>query len=147
MGAKKNKKCLDCGKLIWSDSKRCKSCANKGSRHSQWAGGKYIEKGYVYVHCPNHPKTNSRGYVYEHTLVMEKHLGRFLKDKEEIHHVNGVGIDNKIENLHLCKNHAEHIKKFHSDLEILQKGRKLSKEQKENITKGLQKWWKRRKNG
>ena len=48
-----------------------------------------------------------------HRLVMEKHLGRELTREEEIHHLNGDRLDNRIENLVLCKNHQEHIRKYH----------------------------------
>ena len=67
-----------------------------------WKGGRIYEKrGYVKLFLPEHPQCDSKGYVYEHRYVMEKHLGRPLIKEEDIHHINGVKDDNRIENLEL----------------------------------------------
>lgn len=61
---------------------------------------KKIWQGYVALLAPEHPK-NNRGFVAEHRLVMEKHIGRFLESHEIVHHKNGIRDDNRIENLQL----------------------------------------------
>ena len=51
--------------------------------------------------APGHPRTRSRDYVFEHILVMEANLGRYLLPGENVHHRNGVRDDNRLENLEL----------------------------------------------
>lgn len=77
--------------------------------HYKWSGGRIIDsKGYIEVRCDNHPKALSHGkYVKEHRLVMEKHLGRYLEDWEDVHHINGDKQDNIIGNLELIS-HDKH---------------------------------------
>ena len=59
---------------------------------------------------PYPQSVDKRGYIREHRMVMELHLGRALDRGEVVHHVNGDNHDNRIENLRLFANHGEHMR-------------------------------------
>jgi flagellar basal body rod protein FlgC len=102
-------KCAICGKPIMNKSTYCPANGHFGENNSHWKGGKKKCHDYVYVWNPTHPNAANNGYVFEHRLVMETHLGRTLLPEEVVHHINGIPNDNRIENLMLFKNHSEHI--------------------------------------
>jgi hypothetical protein len=64
--------------------------------------------GYVLEWCPTHPKATHGDF--QHRLVMECSLGRFLNPREVVHHISRDRTDNRIENLSLSANHAEHMR-------------------------------------
>ncbi len=89
----------------------CKGTGQSGKSHWNWKGGRIVEPdGYVIIYTPDHPNANSKGYVFEHRLVMEAYIGRHLEPQEVVHHVNGNRADNAIENLELYANNSLHKK-------------------------------------
>ncbi len=74
----------------------------KGKDNTNWKGGRYAgghHQKYIMIKAPNHPWASKHGYILEHRLIMEKEIGRILEPNEFIHHINGDGKDNRIENL------------------------------------------------
>ena len=68
---------------------------------------KMTSKGYVLRYVPEHPNASKTGHVMEHRLIMEEYLGRYLDKNTDVHHINGIKTDNRIENLAVMT-HAEH---------------------------------------
>lgn len=126
----------------------------EGSRNRNYNGGISIQAGYRYILSPDHPNKGVRGYVAEHRLIMEKHIGRYLTRIEEVHHINGIRNDNRIENLMLFANAREHrlyeLKDRESFRDAISKGQfkkgsKLSEETKIKIGLASKEVWKNRK--
>ena len=108
-------KCAFCGEILLkipAHDKRAKhlfcnvECKSKwqrgmfGEDNPRWKGGRASDgKGYMMVMARDHPYANNRGYVFEHRLVVEKELKRYLLPSEIVHHLNGIKTDNRIENL------------------------------------------------
>ncbi|WP_050636171.1 HNH endonuclease [Candidatus Stoquefichus sp. SB1] len=102
----KLKKDDDAMYLIRSKNKQNENC-------NFWNGGrKQIKKGYIMILDKLHPKADINGYVMEHRVIVEKSIGRYLKDDEVVHHINGIKNDNRIENLKIMK-FGEHTR-FHN---------------------------------
>ena len=87
----------------------------KGQKPFNYKGFSIHDSGYILIKQPNHPHATYNGYVREHRLVMEKLLGRYLLPTEDIHHKNGIKIDNRIENLELISDRSEHLKIEHKE--------------------------------
>lgn len=128
--------CPECGKPMTPKARWCRSCwfskcvelkiFPQGSRHHWYKNGRpKTSEGYIRVKQPDHPFADHSGYVAEHRLVMEEHLGRTLNRKEFVHHLNGIRDDNRLVNLAVVSpsNHSSNtLKKLFQkrirDLEI-----------------------------
>ena len=122
------KKCVKCGKLFGrescrrvSDFKEKKYCSHScyvndkaGEKHWNWNGGiKITKEGYLY---------DRKKGKFVHRIVMEESIGRKLERIEQVHHINHILDDNRIENLVLTKN-GEHCKLYHKDAKRDEKGK------------------------
>ena len=86
-------------------SRKCQYEYFRGVNGTYFLGGRfYNDHGYVLVLKPEHPRTVAHLYVYEHILVAEQKIGRYLRPNEVVHHLNGIKDDNRPENLEIMDN-------------------------------------------
>lgn len=118
------------GKVVSKETREKISKGRKGispiGKHERFQGRRNRADGYLQIYKADHPFSNAEGYVMEHRLVMERHIGRFLTPKEVVHHINRKRNDNRPENLYLFASGSDHTK-YHS-LERFGKGVELSYE-------------------
>ena len=122
---------LESYKLKYPNGRNGKLAAN-------WKGGKMftgINGKYIKIYSPNHPNRTYDKYVMEHRLVMEKKIGRYLTKEEIVHHKDGNGHNNDINNLSLTtrkKHFTEHFDAVKQVKQLKEENKQLKKLLREN---------------
>lgn len=124
--------CEDCDKkrwvrCIWGKPERtiCPSCA--GRRSHPRTGGSRANGSSAYISVrlqPDdffYPMARKDGLVFEHRLVMARHLNRCLLPWEVVHHKNGNKKDNRLEMLELLSGNSKHNKLLNREIKRLQR--------------------------
>jgi len=115
------------GHIPWDKGKKRPEFS--GENNPIWKNGRNKHSaGYIRILSPNHPFKDIRGYVFEHRLVVEAQIGRYLLPEEEIHHL-GAKDDNRPKNLMAFVSHSAHIRFERTGIvkpeEIIFDGRKI----------------------
>ena len=103
---------------IWNKGKKCPqiSSSRMGEDNPSWRGGKSTRGPYIVVIAKEHPRADRDGYVLEHRIVVENHLGRYLQPGGVVHHKNHIKTDNRLENLEVMErgeHHSLHMSEMH----------------------------------
>lgn len=89
-----------------------------GKDSPNWKGGKFVCKNrntsYVLIRRPDHPRSHSDGYIYEHILIVEKALGFSIGSEAVVHHIDLNGLNNELSNLMVFNCSADHLR-FHAE--------------------------------
>lgn len=95
--------CKSCyRKVHYVEHERNRRYPDGVSKERECKVGTKIEKdGYINIKVPKGYSTSNRDWVKEHRYIMEQHLGRRLKEFENVHHKNGNRKDNNLSNLEL----------------------------------------------
>jgi hypothetical protein len=89
----RSKDLCSCGSPKQGKSATCGGCRTvAGTSNGNWKGGQTRHKaGYIMVRAPGHPRAGTGAYVFEHILLMEEILGRYLLPGESVHHATAFG--------------------------------------------------------
>lgn len=88
--------------------KQVKQLVPRGAEHSNFKNYRVKSGFYTKIRASDHPRRDNKGYVFEHIIVMEKSLGRRLRGKETVHHIDGVKTNNLLNNLMLFPTRGAH---------------------------------------
>jgi len=86
--------------------------ARNGELNSGFRGGRIVDlDGYAVVPVSaDHPHSRRTGMMFEHRLVAEKALGRYLLPTEVVDHIDGLHLHNDPGNLRVFDSNADHLR-------------------------------------
>lgn len=126
-----NVKCKYCGSYLQKrkPSESGYFCNNKC--YFKWKKGillgarkeRVLISNYYYIMMPLHPRSNKKGYVPEHIILIENKIGRLLKEDETVHHIDHNSLNNDLCNLLLMNKH-EHLSYHAKDKHLKSKGKR-----------------------
>lgn len=131
-----------------------------GHKNASFKGTEIISNlGYIFEYCPGHPRPCDSSIlgtrVRQHRLVIERNHDKFdskffmtidgwviLKEEYDVHHINGIKTDNRLENLQILTR-SEHsllhrqqekdkINKFNAIIGVLKQGELLENPEVDN---------------
>lgn len=78
-----------------------------GNKHPNWKGGRHVSySGYWRVLRRDHPLSDGKGYIFEHTIFAEQALGKPLPEKAVVHHFGDTADNSK---LVICQDQEYHM--------------------------------------
>ena len=107
--------CQQCSKLHKTKNKGVRFCSRECTKRKYDDGFIIIRMNGVppkprrYIFFRDHPNSRNKTIPYAH-WVMEKHIRRFIKKGEIVHHKDGNQLNDDISNLQLLKNRLDHSK-------------------------------------
>ena len=150
-----SKECTYKLKSLYSKGEGNHQFGLKGELNSSFRGLEIIHHDYIYEYLPSHPKCSQTGRVRQHRLIIEQNYKLFnpiyfeeinnifvLKDDYDIHHINEIKTDNRLENLQILTrsehtslhnlNKNEMIDKYKQIIGVLKQGELLENLNKDN---------------
>lgn len=100
----RNKWISDAGRAFNYCSFKCQKEHFRGENH-----GNYNRSNEYVLSSGAHRQVRTKdGWRQEHRVLVEEFIGRkLIKNSEPVLHINGNNLDNRLENLYVCKNNSE----------------------------------------
>ena len=105
-----DKKCKSCGIMFRPVNSIHLTCSRECGYKIRKSNPPLKNKGKGWINPQGYRCLKVDGKeVKEHRLIMENYLGRKLSSKEDVHHINRIKDDNRVENLQVMS-HSDHAK-------------------------------------